>query len=79
MNLHSCEKQIFKSFGCTEIRKDSKPTKTSRNKVMQHTISNNDSWLVLPYHAKNQEDFDNPLINGRGFIYLDILKMSFTL
>ena len=46
---------------------------------MQHTISNNDSWLVLPYHAKNQEDFDNPLINGRGFIYLDILKMSFTL
>ena len=46
---------------------------------MQHTISNNDSWPVLPYHAQNQEDFDNSLIKGRGFIYLDILKVSFTL
>ena len=78
MNFHSCEKQIFKSFGCTHIRKDSKWTKTTRNKVMQPTISNNDSRRVFPYYVHNQADFDNPFINARGFIYLSISKMSFT-
>ena len=31
MNFHSCEKQIFKSFDCTKIRKElnePKPAKT---------------------------------------------------
>ena len=40
--------------------------------------SNNDSQPVFPYHVHNQADFDNPFINGRGFIYLGISKMSFT-
>ena len=34
--------------------------------------------LVFPYHVHNQADFDNPFVNGRGFIYLDISMMSFT-
>ena len=42
---------------------------------MQPTTSNNDSRPISPYH--NQIDFDNPFINGRGFIYLGNLKMSF--
>ena len=29
-------------------------------------------------HVHKQTDFENPFINGRGFIYLCILKMSFT-
>ena len=37
---------------------------------MQPTTSNSD------FH--NQADFDNPFINGRGFIYLGISKMSYT-
>ena len=45
---------------------------------MQPTTSNNDSRPVFPYHVRNQGDFDNPFINGRGFIYLCISKMSFT-
>ena len=77
MNFHSCEKQIFKSFGCTRIRNDSKWTKTSRNEVMQPTTSNSDSRPIFPYHVHNQAGFDNPFINGRGFIYLGISKMSF--
>ena len=47
MNFHSCEKQIFKSFGCTKIFSDSKRTKTSQNGIMQSTISNNNSIKVL--------------------------------
>ena len=78
MNFHSCEKQIFESFGCTKIRNDSKWIKVSRNKVMQPTTSNNDSRPIFPYHVHNQAGFDNPFINGRGFIYLGISKMSFT-
>ena len=50
----------------------------SRNEVIQPTTSSNDSRPVFPYHVHNQTDFDNRLINGRGFIYLGILKMSFT-
>ena len=33
---------------------------------------------TIPYHIYNQADFDNPFINERGFIYLGILKMSFS-
>ena len=40
MNFHSCEKQIFKSFGCTKIFNDSK-------RIMQSTIRNNNSIKVL--------------------------------
>ena len=74
MNFHGYEKQIFKSFGCTKIREDSKWTKTSRNEVMQSTTSNNDSRAIFPYHVHNLADFDNHFINGRGFIYLGISK-----
>ena len=70
------KKQIFKSFSCTKIRKDSRWIKTNQNEIMQPTTSNNDSRPIFPYH--NQTDFDNPFINGRGFIYLGNSKMSFT-
>ena len=39
---------------------------------------NNDSRPIFPYYVHNQAGVDNPFINGRGFIYLDIFKMSFT-
>ena len=45
---------------------------------MQPTTSNNNSQPVFPYHVHNKADFDNPFINGRGFIYFGISKMSFT-
>ena len=45
---------------------------------MQSTTSNNDSRPIFPYHVHNLADFDNPFINGSGFIYLGISKMSFT-
>ena len=77
MNFHSCEKQIYESFGCTKIRKDPKWTKTSRNKVTQPTITTNNSQTIFPDYVHSQADFDNPFINGRGFIYLGISKMSF--
>ena len=77
MNFHNCEKQIFKSFGCTKIRKDSKRTKMSRNEVMQPTTSSNNLRTIFPYHVHHQADFDNPFINGRGFIYLGISKITF--
>ena len=66
MNFHSCEKQIFKSFGCTKPRNDSKLTKASRNKVMQPTDSNNDSGPIFHSHVHNQAGFDNPFINGEA-------------
>ena len=52
----------------------SKRTKKSRNEVMQPTTSNSDSQPIFPYHVHNQAGFDNPFINGRGFIYQDISK-----
>ena len=52
MNFDSCEKQIFKSFGCTESRNVSKGIKTRRNKVMQPTTSNSDSQSIFPYHIQ---------------------------
>ena len=45
---------------------------------MQPTISHSNSRPVFAYHVHNQEDFDNPFINRKGFIYLGISKMSFT-
>ena len=78
MNFHSCEKQIFKSFGCTKIHKDSRWTKTSLNEVMQPTSSNNGSRSIFPYHVHNQADFDDLFINGRGFICLGSSKINFS-
>ena len=68
MNFYSCDKQIFKFFGCSKIR--------SWNEVIQPTISNTDSRPIFPYHVHNQAGLDNLFINGRGFIYLGILKKS---
>ena len=76
MNIYSCEKQIFKSFGCTKICNGSKWTKTSRNEVMQPTISNNDSRPIFSYNVHSQAGFDNLFISG--LIYLGISKMSFS-
>ena len=45
--------------------------------VMQPATSNN-SRPIFPHHVHNQADFDSPFINGRGFFYLGIFKMSFT-
>ena len=78
MNFHSREKQTFKSFGCTKIRSNSKLNKASRNEVMQLTTRSSDSRPNCLYHVCNQGGFDNLFINGRGFIYLGISKMSFT-
>ena len=78
MNFHSYEKQIFKSFGCTEILHDSKSTKTSRNEVMQPTTNNSDSRPNFPYYILDQAGFENPFINGRVFIYLGISKTGRT-
>ena len=79
MNFHGCEKQTLNSFGCSKIRNDSKLTKTCQNELMQPITSNNDSRPIVPYHLHNQAGFENLFINGRVFIYLGILKMSFTL
>ena len=46
---------------------------------MQLITSNNDSRPIVPYHLHNQAGFENLFINGGVFIYLGILKMSFTL
>ena len=45
---------------------------------MQPTTSNNDSRPGFFNHVHNQTSFDNPVINGSGFINLGISKMSFT-
>ena len=45
---------------------------------MQPTTSTRDSRPIFPYQVHNQAGFDNSFINGRGFIYLGISKMSFT-
>ena len=34
------------------------------------------NWGIT--HVHNQAGFDNPFINGRGFIHVGILKMNFT-
>ena len=34
------------------------------------------NWDIT--HVRNQAGFDNPFINGRGFIHVGILKMNFT-
>ena len=44
---------------------------------MQSTASNSDSRPIFPYYVQKQVGFDNPFINGRGFIYLGISKTSF--
>ena len=51
MKFHSCKKQIFKSFCCTEICNDSKWTKTSRREVMQPKTSNSNSRPTFNYHV----------------------------
>ena len=71
-------KNMFKSFGCTKIRDDSKWTKSSQSEVMQLTTSSSNSRPIFPYHIQNQAGFDNSFINGRNYIYSRILNMSFT-
>ena len=45
---------------------------------MQAITSDNNSRPVFPYHVHNLADFDNPFINGRGFIYLGMSSISLT-
>ena len=45
---------------------------------MQPTTSKGHSRSIFSYHVHNQAGFDNAFINGRGFIYLAISKLSFT-
>ena len=45
---------------------------------MEPVTSNSDSGPIFTYHVHNQAGFGNPFINGRGFIYMGISKMSFT-
>ena len=45
---------------------------------MQLTSSDSDPRPIFLYHVHNQAGFDNPFINGRGFIYLGLSKESFT-
>ena len=52
--------------------------KRAENKVMQPTPITNDLGPIFPYHFHSQAGFDKSFINGRDFIYLDILKMSYT-
>ena len=52
--------------------------KPKRAEVMQPTTSNNDLRPIFLDHVHNQTDFGKPFINGRGFIYLSISKMSLT-
>ena len=47
MNFHSCEKQIFKYFGWTKIRKDLDGTKTSPNEVIQTTATRQLEKLIF--------------------------------
>ena len=68
------ENTVFESFSCTKILLN----QTSQNKVMQPTTSNNDLQPFFSYHARNQADFGNPFINGKGFIYFCISKLNST-
>ena len=67
------------SIDCTKIRNNSKRTKTSRNEVMQPTASNNHLQPNFSKLCQQPERFDQPFINGIGFIYFGILKMILTL
>ena len=48
-SFRSYEKQIFKYFGCTTNRKDSKWTKTRRNEVMQTATTRRLERLIFHY------------------------------
>ena len=78
MNIHSYKKQLFKPSAVLKFAKTQNEPKTSRKELMQPPTSNNNWRPIFPYHVHNQTDFDNPIINGRGFIYVGISKMSFT-
>ena len=75
MNFHGYEKQ---SFGYANICKDSK---RNQNEPKRSNAANNQQQrftTIFPYHVHKQADFEISFINGRGFIYLGISKMSFT-
>ena len=74
MNFDSSEKQIFKSFSCTKIRKDSKWTETSWNEVMLSSNSNNFSRLIFPYRVHNQTDFDSHLLTEEALFTRAFLR-----
>ena len=70
LNFHICEKQIFKSFGCTEIATtQNEPKRAEPAKVIhkQFFISMSTIWHILTIP-----------INRISFIYMGIPKMSFT-
>ena len=69
MNFHSSEKQVFKFFGFTKIRNDSKCNRRSWNELMQPTTSNSHSGSILPYHVHNQAGFDNLLTENALFTW----------
>ena len=50
-----------------------------RNEAMQPTTSNSNLRPIVSYDVHNQASFGKPFINGRGFIYLGISKMGFTI
>ena len=50
----------------------------AKTEVRNSRVTKLSDTLGVPYHVHNQADFDNPFVNGRGFIYLDISMMSFT-
>ena len=52
-------------------QKEPKRINATYNQQQPHSRS------IFPYHLYHQVGFDNPFINGRGFIYLGISKMSF--
>ena len=67
------------SINCTKICNNSKRTKTSRNEVMQPTTSNTIRNQLFINHVHKQAGFAKPVINGRDFIHLGILKIVCTL
>ena len=76
MNFHKRGIRYLSLF-CTKIRNNPKQTKITQNKVMQRTTSNKRfaTNCSLPC---SQPGFGKPVINRRGFIYVDISKMGFT-
>ena len=77
MNFHSCEKEIFKSFGCTKICKD---LKMNQNEPKRSNATHNQQQFTNNFSLPCPQigGFDNSFINGRGFIYFSISKISFT-
>ena len=53
-------------------QKEPKRINATYNQQQPHSRS------IFPYHLYHQVGFGNPFINGRGFIYLGISKLSFT-